>query len=96
MASRAAESFQRPIPHSAHQRLALAIRRPPRRHAAAGGMVNATRCNNNITGRAREPRHVRVPGELALAQEARRDEVGQPRERITTCVEINQCVECTR
>ena len=96
MASRAAESFHRPIPYRAHQRFALTIRRPPRRHAAAGGVVNAARRHHGVAGRAREPRHVRVPGELALAQEARRDEVGQPRERITTCVEINQCVECTR
>ena len=96
MASRAAESFHRPIPYRAHQRLAVPIRRPPRIHAAAGGMINAASCDNNSTGRARKPRHVRLPGELARAQEARRDEVGQPRERITTCVEINQCVECTR
>ena len=96
MASRAPESFHRPIPHRAHQRLALAIRRPPRRHASAGDMINTARSHDGVAGHARKPRHVRVPGELALAQEARRDEVGQPRERITTCVEINQCVECTR
>ena len=59
-------------------------------------MINTARSHDGVAGRARKPRHVRVPGELALAQEARRDEVGQPRERITTCVEINQCVGCTR
>ena len=59
-------------------------------------MVNTAWSHYNITGRARKPRHVRLPGELALAEEPRRDEVSQPRERITTCVEINQCVECTR
>ena len=96
MASRAAESFQGPVPYSRNERLALAIRRPPRRHASAGDMINTARSHDGVAGRARKPRHVRVPGELALAQEARRDEVGQPRERITTCVEINQCVECTR
>ena len=96
MASRAAESLPRPVPDRCHERLALSIRRPPRRHAAAGGMINTAWSHDGVAGRARKPRHVRVPGELALAQEARRDEVGQPRERITTCVEINQCIECTR
>ena len=50
-------------------------------------MVNTAWSHYSITGRAREPRHVRLPGELALAQDARRDEVDHPRERVTTCVE---------